>query len=278
MSETRKRIGVYQRPAPPKRPLGLHRPGAVQQPQIPLHAIEAQANALAESIVLHNFYGGGKRKPGRPSVNDRPMTAGERQARRRELQARERGIQEALAIGDDHGKSRGEARSGGYDSTKLATMIGIRATEYLDFGDSEAHVGRRVRPAGGADKQSEHGAEGVHVKGLRYGNEETNRGLFAEEQLGMMVEAYFNCDREHVEMTFACRLCGDSMGSIEDATDHLRVDHRQTIDEWFKRLNPPREFRDMGRYITIAVPRKSEPSLDSAGCERSNITQPGNFQ
>lgn len=52
------------------------------------------------------------RKPGRPSVHEAPMTAAERQARRR-------GIQEALKISDAAGKSRVEAASGGWGQTEL---------------------------------------------------------------------------------------------------------------------------------------------------------------
>jgi hypothetical protein len=53
------------------------------------------------------------------------------------------------------------------------------------------------------------------------------------------------------------------MEFIEDAVDHLRVDHRTDIDEWFRHLEPPREFRDMGGFITVVLPRKCKRSLDS---------------
>ena len=104
----RKHIGPYQRPAPPKKPLGLGAPRAVQQPAVAMHEIEAQAQVLLRDMIQK------VRKPGRPSVHDEPMTVAERQARRRAFQSREQAIRETLQIGDAHGKSHAEARSGGY--------------------------------------------------------------------------------------------------------------------------------------------------------------------
>src|ERR1700730_10897541 len=135
-------IGVYQRPAPPKRPPGLRFPKAIQKPLIPLHEIEAQARVVMENIA-------GRRKPGRPSINELPMTPAERQARRRASHSREQAIREALQIGDAHGKSHAEARSGGYDSSKLDTIQGLRESEGTDDGTGDftgRGASRCVRP------------------------------------------------------------------------------------------------------------------------------------
>jgi hypothetical protein len=291
-------IGVYQRPAPPKRPLRLSLPRTIQKPPIPMHEIEAQARAMMENIAP-------RRKPGRPSINEQPMTPAERQARRRKSQSRERAIQEALQIGDAHGKSHGEVRSGGYDSQKLDTIQGLRDVEGRE--DSGATIGgRHVRAAEGessaADEQTtdeilnsgesaahragfeENAVQRIRLRGLGIGDEECNRRRFTEIELKKMVEQYFTSPAEktpsarwiakHVgnisvqrherpSITLTCKLCADSMEFIEDAQDHLRVDHRDTIDEWFKSLVPRREFRDMVSFVTVVMPRKCRKPRNS---------------
>jgi hypothetical protein len=295
-------IGVYQRPAPPKRPVGLGLSKTIQKPSVPMHEIEAQATAVMENIAA-------RRKQGRPSVNERPMTPAERQARRRASQSRERAIRETLQIGDAHGKSHAEAKSGGYDSAKLDTIHGVREIEFFETDEGvETHVGRHVRAAEGesnaADEQTtseilnsgessthrggfeQHAGQGIRVRDLQIGDEESNRRRFAENELREMVEEYFaspvdkapsanwvakhigNISVQHHErpsISRKCKLCGDSMEFIEDAQDHLRVDHRETIDEWFKSLSPRREFRDMEDFVTIVMPRKRRKPSGSKG-------------
>ena len=285
-------VGVYQRPAPPKRPLGLNSPKTAQKPLVPLHEIEAQARTVIESIVT------ARRKPGRPSINERPMTPAERQAKRRADQAREQAIREALEIGDAHGKSHAEARSGGYDSQKLDTMEGLRELEGgVDDEGVERGKRKRVAPKGESSVSDEksyqdvldsggsfhrggglepEGVEENEVCDLQIGDEESNRQRFAESELRKMVGEYFtspekspsaswtakhsgnNSVQHHVHLSIAltCKLCADSMESIEDAKDHLRVDHRTNIDGWFRTLMPRREFRDMENFVTVVMPRK----------------------
>ena len=293
-------IGVYQRPAPPKRPLGLGFPKTIQKPPIPMHEIEAQARAVMENVSA-------RRKPGRPSINERPMTPAERQTRRRESQSREQAIREALQIGDAHGKSHAEAKSGGYDSSKLDTIQGLRDVEGLE-DDGCSSSGRPVRAAEGesnaADEQTtdeivnsgessyHHGGfEGnevqkIRVRGLSIGDEESNCRRFAENELKKMVGEYFASPvdktpsaswiarhignnsvqrHERPSITLTCKLCADSMEFIEDAQDHLRVDHRKTVDEWFKNLVPSREFRDMRNFVTVVMPRKRRKPRYSRG-------------
>lgn len=67
----------------------------------------------------------------------------------------------------------------------------------------------------------------------------------------------------HVALTLRCKLCPDAMASIEDAQDHLLVDHLSTIKEWFKNLHPPREFRDMRDYVTVVTPHRRAKNLAS---------------
>jgi hypothetical protein len=299
-------IGVYQRPVPPKRPLGLHAP-SVHTPVTAICEIRAQAAAI-ELAALE------KRKRGRPTVNARPMTPAERQARRRENQRREEGIKEARRITDFTGKLHGEAKSGGYDSTKIDIVYGARSTE-VDYGG--AHRGRQVCPGGASPKTDErdhgevfsaggsyHRAGGyveaqtpaMDVCGPEPGDKASNRRRFAGEQLGKMVDVHFdslvretphwisrhhgNATSQSIErpvITLTCKLCGDSMDAIADAIDHLRVDHRKTINEWFACVELPSqfggtqsfemEFRDMGRYVTYIVRRKCTKSLDSESCK-----------
>jgi hypothetical protein len=280
----RRHVGVYQRPAPPKRPLGLNAAKNIQKPAIPLHEIEARASDLMEDMEADAEIRG----PGRPAIYERAMTAAERQARRRARQSREQEIREARQIGDAHGKSRAEARSGGYDSTKVDIMIGLHDAE---------RVGRHVRAAEGASSaaderasqeilnsgecdarrggfEQEHEVQAIHVRGLRTGDDVSNRRLFAESELRRMVEEYFTSPdktpsaswiakhagnlslQRHTDpaITLTCKLCSDSMNFIEDAQDHLRVDHRNEIRAWFGKLNPRREFRDMGLYVTVSMP------------------------
>ncbi len=289
----RTHIGPYQRPAPPKKPLRLGAPRAVQQPAVPMHEIEAQAQVVLQGMIEK------VRKPGRPSVHEEPMTPAQRQARRRASQSQQRAIRETLQVGDAHGKSHGEAKSGGYDSQKLDTMHGLRACEGTDGDDGVIRGGaRHVRAADGessaAHEQTteeilnsgessshrggfeERTVERIRVRGIRIGDEESNRQRFAEGELRKMVEEHFsspekapsafwiakrignNAVQHHVRpaITLTCKLCVDSMQSIEDAQDHLLVDHRGLICEWFEHLNPPREFRDMGFYVTVAMPRR----------------------
>ena len=247
----RNHVGPYQRPAPPKRPVGLGASKAVQKPVVPMHEIEARAQVVLQGMIEK------VRKSGRPSVHQEPMTEAERQARRR-------GIQEALRITDATGKSREEAASGGRGGYELD-----RFSVFLD----EPSQGRRVNPRPAADDGKSHK---VHVSGLQIGDENTNRRLFAEDELRKMIGAHFESPTanpsaqwviRHVSsvaiqqqcspsLTLTCKVCGDVMGSMEDAADHLRVDHRKLICEWFKRLNPPREFRDMDSYVTVAIPKR----------------------
>ncbi|MGC2769070.1 MAG: hypothetical protein WB607_26455 [Candidatus Acidiferrum sp.] len=290
-----KYIGPYQRPAPPKRPLGLNSRKTIQKPAAPMHEIQAQEQRLLEDIKANgNVLGltAKVRKPGRPSVYEEPMTPAERQARRRALQARSRDIQETLKIGDSYGKSRGEAKSGGYSSEKIDIMIGLQ-----DFKESIG--GKRVSPRGTSSCSDEKtyedsfdagefdprggafesgGAQRIHVHGLQFGDEESNRRRFAEEELRKMAEKYFASPEvyttpsaswvarhignvsvrchERPSITMSCTMCGESMEFIDDAIDHLRVDHRKTINDWFKSLEPPREFRDMGVFVSVVNPRK----------------------
>ena len=104
-----KHIGPYQRPAPPKTPLGLSTPKTIQKSAVPMHEIEAQAQVLLQGMIQK------ARKPGRPPVHQERMTAAERQARRR-------GIQEALRIGEAHGKAREEVASGGWASMNSTVL------------------------------------------------------------------------------------------------------------------------------------------------------------
>ncbi len=260
----REHIGPYQRPAPPKKPLGLGAPKAVQQPALPVHEIEAQAQVLLGGMIQR------ARKPGRPSVNEAPMTPAERQARRR-------GIQDVMSIGDGHGKSRAEVAAGGYGSTELD----ILAAEENSKGNWTIGWRRDApKPAGeksdGDDEESS--THKVHVCGLRIGDEDANRRLFAENELRKMVGEYFESptvkpsahwvarhasnaavqQRCSSSLSLTCKECGESMGFIGDASDHLRVDHRDLIRKWFSGLNPPREFRDMGSYVTIAAFKKAK--------------------
>lgn len=273
-----KHVGPYQRPAPPKRPMVSAKPKPVQGPAVPLHEIEAMGRALIEDALL------GPRKPGRPSIDEQPMTPAERQARRRKRQATERQIQETLRMGPAHGKSHEEAVSGGYDSRRIDAIYSARETEYLDGGDGEAHIGRKVCAKGASgisrepqdDCSDHHYVQRISIRGIQIGDEESNRRRFAEDELEKMVWAYFNSSSsspavswisEHVgnssvqshsraSLTLKCKLCPDTMGSVEDAQDHLRADHEKTIREWFRKLRPRREFRDMKDYVTVVVPRR----------------------
>jgi len=251
----RNHVGPYQRPAPPKRPLGLGASKAVQKPVVPMHEIEAQAQVVLQGVIE-------VRKPGRPSVHEEPMTAAERQARRR-------GIQDALRIGDGDGKSREEVVSGGWGKHELD-----RFSADIDEGWSPTTGGgKRVSPRPTADDGKSHK---VHVGGLQIGDEDLNRRLFAEDELRKMIGEYFespivNPSAQWIatyvssvaiqqqcspSLTLTCKVCHDVMGSLGDAADHLRVNHRALICEWFGRLHPPREFRDMRSYVTVVVPRK----------------------
>lgn len=253
-----KHIGPYQRPAPPKRPLGLSASKAIQQSAVPMHEIEAHAKVLLQGMIEK------VRKPGRPSVHEEPMTAAERQARRR-------GIQEALRTSDAQGKSREEAVSGGWGKYELD-----RFSAFVDEGWSPTTGGgKRVSSHPTADDGKSHG---VHVRGLQVGDEDINRRLFTENELRKMIGEYFVSPTvnpsarwiaRHVSsvaiqqpfapsLTLTCKVCSDVMESVGDAADHLRIAHRGLICEWFRRLNPPREFRDMRSYVTIAVPRKAQ--------------------
>jgi hypothetical protein len=287
MREERKHIGPYQRPAPPKRPLGLGASKAIQKPAVPMHEIQEQQQRLLDDIKASgNVLGltAKVRKPGRPSVHEQPMTPAERQARRRELQARDKAIRDTRNIGVGHGKSRLEAASGGYGSTKLDML------EAMCTDDGTMTKGwRRVspKPAGdecGSNDDSEASSHKVQVRGLQFGDEKSNHRRFAEDELKKMVGEYFALPgavktpsahwvSRHVSngtvqpqcsqlLTLSCKVCGDVMESIDDATDHLRVDHRKAIDEWFRRLVPSREFRDMGDFITVVMPRRSKKSLN----------------
>lgn len=258
----RNHIGPYQRPAPPKRPLGLNSSKAVQQPAVPMHEIEAQAEVVLQSIIEDGrVLGIVARKPGRPSVHELPMTPAERQARRR-------GIQEALKITDATGKSRVEVASGGWGKTELD-----RFASCVDIGEEPGSRGSRVAPCPTADHGKGHK---IQVGGLRTGDEEANRCLFAFSELEKMVREYFDSPTvsplaqwvaRHVSsvavqpqgspsLSLTCKACGAVMESADHAINHLRVDHRKLISEWFARLNPPREFRDMGYYATVAMPRR----------------------
>jgi hypothetical protein len=272
-----KHVGPYQRPAPPKKPGVSAKPKAIQVPSVPLHEIEAMGRAVIENAMF------GSRKPGRPSINQQPMTAAERQARRRERQARNRDLQATLEIGETHGKSRAEADSGGYNSMRMDAIYSARETEYLDGDGSEAHTGRRINPNPSADGSNHREGQKVFVRGLRIGDEESNRRRFAEDELTKMVWEYFNSSTNsptvpwiakhvgnssmqthaHVALTLRCKLCPDAMASIEDGRDHLLVDHLSTIKEWFKNLNPPREFRDMRDYVTVVTPHRRAKNLAS---------------
>jgi hypothetical protein len=254
-SDMNKHIGPYQRPAPPKKPNLSAKLKAVQAPPRPLHEIEAMSRELMDGAFA------GRRKPGRPSVNDRPMTPAERQARRRALSA-------ASEVGDGHGKSSEEAESGGYGAIKLDAIYSRRELEYLDGGDGgEAHTGRRVW----IDPEEQR----VSVRGLRIGDEELNRRMFAEDELKKIVMEYFTSSNSspsvpwiathvgnspvqtHVRasITLRCKLCPETMTAVEDAKDHLRVDHSNIVKSWFKKLSPSRQFRDMKDYVTVVTPR-----------------------
>lgn len=284
MHEERKHIGPYQRPAPPKRPLGLGASKAIQKPAVPMHEIEARAQRLLEDIKANgNVLGltAKARKPGRPSVYEEPMTPAERQARRRAFQARERGIQDALRITDGKGKSRLEAASGGYGSTELDILGAALCVD--DEGTMTAGY-RRVSPKPAGD-DGEASAHKVRVRGLQFGDKKSNRRRFAADELKKMIGECFASPKvfttppahwvaRHIPngtvaqqcsslLTLDCKMCGDVMGSIDDATDHLRVDHRDLISGWFARLDPPREFRDMGSFVTVIIPRERKKLLES---------------
>jgi hypothetical protein len=287
-----KRIGPYQRPAPPRKPLGFGTSKSVQKPAVPMHEIEAQARAVIETAL------GAARKPGRPPINGQAMTAAERQARRCELES-------LRQIGAAHGKSHAEVKSGGYDSTKIETIYGLREIEFQGMDDGlETHVGRQVRAGGESSAAHEqttdevlnsgessvhrgglerHEVQEIHVRGLQFGDEESNRRRFAENELKKMVEEYFTLPdsspsaswiAKHVgnisihnharpSITLTCKLCADSMDSIDDAQDHLRVDHRKAIDAWFRNLVPRREFRDTTDFVTVVTPRRHGSRLVS---------------
>lgn len=258
----RNRIGPYQRPAPPKRPLGLGASKVVQTPVVPMHEIEVRAKDLLQGMIEDGrILGIVARKAGRPSVHEAAMTPAERQARRR-------GIQEALKISDATGKPRVESESGGWSSSKCDVSI------YADEGWSPTTGGgKKVNPCPTADDGKSHK---VHVRGLEIGDEDSNRRLFAENELKKMVGEYFKSPtvnpsaqwiarhvsgmaiQQHssLSLTLTCEVCGDVMESLGEAADHLRVRHRALICEWFKRLNPPREFRDMGSHVSVVLPRK----------------------
>lgn len=122
------------------------------------------------------------------------------------------------------------------------------------------------------------------MRGLQIGDEETNRSLFAESELRKMIGDYFESPTvspsaqwigRHVSgvtikqqcspsLVLTCKVCGDFMESVDDAADHLMVDHRELICEWFARLNPPREFRDMGSYVTVAMPKRRKSVQNQA--------------
>jgi hypothetical protein len=314
-----KHVGVYQRPAPPKRPnskwvqlpsgqwfkfktpVGGYCPLApIQKPAIPLHEIEAQVRDTLEDIQAfaeQDF--AVDRKPGRPAIHGQAMTAAERQARRRALQSQDQAIREVLRTGDAHGKSRVEAKSGGYDTAKIDEIMGQQFAEENEDGD---HVGRHVRAAEGASSASDEETskelansgefdirtdevQCIYVRGIQIGDEQRNRRLFAEGELRKLVDEHFtsptvarsphwtarhngNTSVERYSppsITFTCKLCTDSMESIEDARDHLRADHRGIINAWFEKLQPRREFRDMGDFVTIVMPRKRRKPLGSNG-------------
>ena len=256
-------IGPYQRPAPPKKPIGLNAPHTVQKPVVPIYEIQAQEQRLLEDIKANgNVLGitAKTRKPGRPSVYEEPMTSAERQARHRAFEARERGIQDALRISDAKGKSRLEAVSGGYGSTELDILGACPES--------------RVSPKPAADDRGHN----VQVRGLQCGDQESNRRRFAEDELKKMVGEYFTLPavvkapstpwvatyvgntyvqrHEHPSLVFTCKECGKEIEFIENAMDHLRVDHKKIVAGWFQHLKPPREFRDMGNFVTVVMPRK----------------------
>jgi hypothetical protein len=292
----RNHIGPYQRPAPPKRPLGLGASKAVQKPAVPMHEIEARTKVVLQGMIEK------VRKPGRPSVHEEPMTAAQRQARRRAFQSRERAIRETLQIGDAHGKSRAEIKSGGYDAAKIDTMYGLGVD--MDDDGIERVVSTRCVVADGESNASHeqsyddifnsgessfhrggfegHEVERIQVHDLRTGTEELNRQAFAWGILEKLVEEQFEsvvtakapflvqrhvggiaCSQGTPEIIYTCRLCGDRMESVDDATDHLRVDHQKLIRERFACLNPPREFRDMGSFVTVVIPRSRKKRLES---------------
>lgn len=303
-----KRIGPYQRPAPPKRPLGLRAPKTIQQLPVSVHEVKAKASELEEALVKER-----ENRRGRPTINERPMTPAERQAKRRALQARELAIQAVLQVGDAHGKCHAEARSGGYDSDKMDTIYGLRQMEFDETEDGvETHRRRHVHAAEGESSAADElttdeifssgessfhrggldlgDVQKIRVRGLRIGDEESNRRRFAEEELKKMVAEYFTSPTDRAPSAFwlakhngnitiqnheratikhTCELCGDSMNSAEDAVDHLRVDHRDAINAWFSRIEPPREFRDMRSYVTIVKPKKCKEHLDSSDCKRT---------
>jgi hypothetical protein len=121
------------------------------------------------------------------------------------------------------------------------------------------------------------------VRGLQFGDEESNRRLFAENELKKMIGEHFESptvnpsaqwiaryvsnnavtQRDSQSLTLSCKACSDVMESMCDAEDHLREDHKELISEWFARLNPPREFRDMRSFVTVAVPRSRRKRLES---------------
>ncbi len=261
-----------------------------------MHEIQAQEQRLLEDIKANgNILGltAKVRKPGRPSVYKEPMTPAERQARRRELQARDKAIRDTLNIGDAHGKSRAEVNSGGYDSAKIDIMGGLQEmaedSGRGSSGESDGHSSDSdVRTYEDSFDAGEFDARGgnfegvdvqrIRVHGLEFGDEESNRRRFAEDELSKMIGEYFTSpdktpsaswiathignnsvqSHERPSITLTCKLCGDSMEVIEDAADHLRVDHRNVVAEWFRRLKPPREFRDRGDFVTVVIPRKRQ--------------------
>lgn len=291
-----KNIGPYQRPAPPKKPLGFGASKSIQKPAVPMHEIEARAQVLLQGMIEK------VRKPGRPSVHKAPMTAAERQARRRAFQSRDRAIRETLQIGDAHGKSRAEIKSGGYDATKIDTMYGL-GVDWDDDGTERVRSAGHVVADGESNASHEqsyedlfnsgessfhrggfegHEVQRIRVDDLRTGTEKLNRQAFAWGVLEKLVEEQFEsvvtakapflvqrhvggipCSQGTPEIIYTCRLCSDWMDSIDDAQDHLRADHQNIIKEFFKAFKPPREFRDMGSYVTVVTPKKRKNRLES---------------
>jgi hypothetical protein len=124
----------------------------------------------------------------------------------------------------------------------------------------------------------------VHVRGLRFGDKNANRRLFAESELGKMVGEHFTSPEvkpsarwvarsvsnaavqqsvSQVVVSLTCKSCGENVESVSDATDHLRASHRNLICDWFARLNPPRTFRDMGVCVTVTTPAKRKRHVES---------------
>jgi hypothetical protein len=199
------------------------------------------------------------------------MTPAERQARRRALQSQERAIREASKIGDDHGKSRAETESGGYDAAKLDVMYARGVDSYED-GEELARSWRRVAAR---ESNTLHGPGGEELRGVEVGTEESNRRRFAENMLEELAREQFESPdtanapssvQHYVgnaassqgppAIPHTCKLCGDVMHHIEDAKDHLRVDHKEIIKDFFKARTPHLYFRDMVSHITVAARRK----------------------